>query len=333
MVLASEVINFFPTRILRNIMIVGAASLATACASGGGYQTNNGGSWGAPDYHKSGKNSKYAKASRGRQLPSTRGSSGGHQKIGRPYTVSGKTYVPARDDNYNRVGIGSWYGPNFHGKKTANGETFDQNAMTAAHPTLPLPSVVRVTNLGNGKQILVRVNDRGPFVDNRMIDLSKRAATELGYKSKGIAKLRVEYIGPARLNGARLPIRQTSASTRPESRANIYQAVVKQKPVQKAANIWPEDPAKKYSIALSRPRTSASGWFVQAGAYSNKGRAKQIASNMHLATQPIVQTAYVNNRYIYRVLVGPFAQKSQAVSQHAEVVAAGFVKARVTEQN
>lgn len=124
-----------------------------------------------------------------------------HQKVGRPYQVSGRTYVPQRNDRYDETGIASWYGPNFHGRPTANGELFDQNLMTAAHPTLPIPSIVEVTNLENGRTLRVRLNDRGPFVDDRMIDLSRAAADALGYRAAGLARVRVRYIGPAQPAG------------------------------------------------------------------------------------------------------------------------------------
>ena len=112
--------------------------------------------------------------------------------IGKPYTIKGKTYYPKYQPNYDETGIASWYGPGFHGKKTANGETYNQYAMTAAHPTLPLPSLVRVTNLKNGQVVTVRINDRGPFARGRIIDLSRRAAEAIGIK--GIQKVRVQYL-------------------------------------------------------------------------------------------------------------------------------------------
>ena len=127
---------------------------------------------------------------------------GDHQKIGNVYSVSGRTYRPVRDDRYDQVGIASWYGPTFHGRPTANGEIFDQHAMTAAHTTLPIPSIAEVTNLENGRSVIVRINDRGPFVDDRIIDLSRAAATELGYASAGLARVRVRYLGPAHANAA-----------------------------------------------------------------------------------------------------------------------------------
>ena len=114
------------------------------------------------------------------------------QKLGKPYVVDGTTYYPSYDATYDEIGDASWYGPGFHGKYTASGETFDQNDLTAAHPTLPMPSLVRVTNLSTGKSLIVRVNDRGPFKSSRIIDLSKKAAQELGIKS--IAKVRVQFL-------------------------------------------------------------------------------------------------------------------------------------------
>ena len=126
---------------------------------------------------------------------------GGRAMVGKPYQVAGRWYTPRVETNYDRTGRASWYGENFHGRLTANGEVFDQNAITAAHPTLPLPSYVRVTNLDNNRSLIVRVNDRGPFVADRLIDLSRRSADMLGYINKGVARVRVQYVGPAPLEG------------------------------------------------------------------------------------------------------------------------------------
>ncbi len=121
---------------------------------------------------------------------------GGHVpngvKVGKPYSVSGQTYYPEYDPHYDRTGMASWYGPGFHGKNTANGERFDQDELTAAHPTLPMPSLVRVTNLESGESAIVRINDRGPFKDNRLIDLSRASAKKLGVS--GLARVRVQYL-------------------------------------------------------------------------------------------------------------------------------------------
>nr|WP_255720245.1 septal ring lytic transglycosylase RlpA family protein [Acuticoccus kalidii] len=126
----------------------------------------------------------------------------GRKMIGKPYKVGGRWYHPEVDEDYNEVGMASWYGPKFHGKSTANGERFDQNALTAAHPTLPIPSYVRITVAKTGKSTVVRVNDRGPFHGNRIIDVSKAAAVKLGFRLNGSAKVRVEYLGPAPVGGS-----------------------------------------------------------------------------------------------------------------------------------
>lgn len=126
---------------------------------------------------------------------------GGSYKIGNAYQVKGRWYQPQQNPDYQAVGAASWYGNAFHGRLTANGEVYDMNHLTAAHPTLPLPSYARVTNLKNDSSVVVRINDRGPFAKGRIIDLSKRAAEMLDYKSSGVAKVQVEYVGPAPLHG------------------------------------------------------------------------------------------------------------------------------------
>ena len=126
----------------------------------------------------------------------------GVYRIGQPYQVRGRTYIPHENPNYRADGIASWYGRDFHGRLTANGEVYDMNSISAAHPTLPIPSYARVTNLSNGKSIVVRVNDRGPFVDNRVIDLSVKTAKILGTYSGGLSRVRVEYLGRAPLEGS-----------------------------------------------------------------------------------------------------------------------------------
>ena len=127
---------------------------------------------------------------------------GGVYRVGAPYVVAGRTYVPVDDPNYRAEGLASWYGDDFRGRMTANGEIFDHNAISAAHPTLPLPSYARVTNLSNGRSIIVRVNDRGPFHGNRIIDVSGRTAYLLGFRAAGTAWVRVEYVGRAPLQGS-----------------------------------------------------------------------------------------------------------------------------------
>jgi rare lipoprotein A len=127
---------------------------------------------------------------------------GGSYKVGQPYRLNGKTYYPADNPNYRGEGIASWYGPDFHGRLTANGEIYDMNAISAAHPTMPLPSYARVTNLDNGHSIVVRVNDRGPYARNRVIDMSIGAAKALDFYKRGLAHVRVEYVGRAPIEGS-----------------------------------------------------------------------------------------------------------------------------------
>ncbi|MEQ8825675.1 MAG: septal ring lytic transglycosylase RlpA family protein [Filomicrobium sp.] len=126
---------------------------------------------------------------------------GGYRKLGKPYTIKGIRYVPRHEPNYVETGDASWYGDDFHGKKTANGETYDMTALTAAHRTLPLPSYASVKNLENGRKVMVRLNDRGPFKKNRIIDVSHRVAKELGFVNDGTARVEVRYLGPAPLDG------------------------------------------------------------------------------------------------------------------------------------
>jgi rare lipoprotein A len=127
---------------------------------------------------------------------------GGTYRVGRPYMVGGRVYVPEEDVNYREEGLASWYGDDFHGRLTANGEVFDMASLTAAHPTLPMPCYARVTNLSNGKSLIVRVNDRGPYSGNRLIDVSNKAAELLEFKGNGVARVRVEYVGRAPLEGS-----------------------------------------------------------------------------------------------------------------------------------
>src|SRR5580700_966773 len=127
---------------------------------------------------------------------------GGTYRVGKPYTVAGRVYVPEEDLNYREEGLASWYGDDFHGRQTANGEVFDMGSLTAAHPTLPMPSYARVTNLSNGKSLVVRVNDRGPYHGNRLIDVSNKAAELLEFKGNGVAHVRVEYVARAPLEGS-----------------------------------------------------------------------------------------------------------------------------------
>ena len=137
---------------------------------------------------------------RGVGIPMAKG--GGSYRVGEPYVIAGRTYTPREEPEYRAEGVASWYGDKFHGRLTANGEVFDTFALSAAHPTLPLPSYVRVTNLVNRRSVIVRLNDRGPFHDDRLIDVSVKTAKLLGFYEQGIAKVQVDYVGPAELEGS-----------------------------------------------------------------------------------------------------------------------------------
>jgi rare lipoprotein A len=165
--------------------------------------------------------------------------------VGDPYEIAGVWYYPREDPEYDETGIGSWYGEQFHGRLTANGETFDRNAISAAHPTLPMPVNARVTNLENGRSLVVRINDRGPFVNDRIIDLSERAAELLGYRIQGTARVRVIFLGRAELNGSRTL--SIGESTPPEI-ANAVPAVPTSFVATSALS-----PVAGATIAASRP--------------------------------------------------------------------------------
>lgn len=137
-----------------------------------------------------------------------------HQRIGKRYTIMGKSYTPKHRPDYDVTGVASWYGDKFHGKPTATGETYDMHDLTAAHKTLPLNSMLYVTNVENGKTLMVRLNDRGPFIGDRIIDLSKASAQALGIT--GLGKVRVQYAGPADPMAAnRAPVRSPVEVARP----------------------------------------------------------------------------------------------------------------------
>ena len=177
-------------RAARSVAILGACLALANCASSGKFA-------GRVD-PKYGVSSSPRVVAYGDPVPK----GGGTYRVGKPYTVGGRVYVPEEDVDYREDGTASWYGDDFHGRLTANGEVFDMDALTAAHPTLPMPCYARVTNLANGKSLIVRVNDRGPYHGNRLIDVSNKAAELLEFKGNGTARVRVEYVGRAPLEGS-----------------------------------------------------------------------------------------------------------------------------------
>ena len=228
---------------------------------------------------------------------------------GPPYQVAGRWYVPAHEPNYDEVGTASWYGPTFHGKAAASGETFDENELTAAHPTLPIPSLVRVTNLENGKTVVVRLNDRGPFVDDRIIDLSKAAGAKLDMHAKGTAKVRVQYVGPAPAmgGGAVLDVQPQRISAAPVALPPLVKPVtVVAQPV-----VQPAD----------------GQFFVQAASFADLGNAHAMRDRLAPTGRVSIEATTVNGSEFYRVMVGPWGSRDQADAAR-KLLGNGFIVAR-----
>jgi rare lipoprotein A len=218
---------------------------------------------------------------------------GGIYKVGKPYTINGVLYVPREDPNYVETGIASWYGPQFHGERTANGETFDMNLVSAAHRTLPMPSMVRVTNLDNGRSIVVRMNDRGPFARGRIIDMSAKAADLLGFQQAGTARVRVAYVGPASLDDGAPPVVQIAQEPK--------------RAVQK------------------EPK----GIYVQAGAFANADNAQRLKQRLGYLGNTFIHSAMVNGTRFYRVRIGPLPTVEDADLALAQVVGMGEANALI----
>lgn len=243
-----------------------------------------------------------------------------------PYVVFGKQYYPIQDARrYSAVGPASWYGTKFHGQATANGETYDLYGMTAAHKTLPLPSYVRVTNLENGKTVILRVNDRGPFYSDRIIDLSFAAAKKLGYAEKGTARVKVEGIDPHEWwaqQGRPVPLvlanNQPARTTVAQPVAQPMPQVVEQyspPPQQHAAAVVPvQIDAKNDSLA-------ASGLYLQVGAFANPDAAELLKSKLSQTTSvPVFISSVVRDQQIlHRVRLGPISNQGEAEQLQSSV--------------
>lgn len=281
---------------------------------------------------------------------------GGRRHVGKPYQVAGRWFTPHEDDDYDKKGTASWYGEAFHKRKTSNGEWFDMNRLTAAHPTLPLPSYVRVTNLENGKQVVVRVNDRGPFVGTRVIDLSKKTAEVLEFKNKGKAPVRVQYIGPAPLDdkGAKHLVAMNMENERGTSLGRMIAAadrrqgripdsdvmVAEAKPAKKAKPIQRqfetvayETPAPGPVVADAQDQQDSSGvetnFFIQIGSFTDPENAAR-ARDTFASVWP-VQFIELSGAAgpVYRVRLGPIASETDAQTALENAFAAGYGDARL----
>jgi rare lipoprotein A len=220
----------------------------------------------------------------------------GFQKIGAPYQVNGTWYVPAHEPDYDETGIASWYGADFQGRPTANGEIFDMNVVSGAHPTLPIPSLVEVTNLTNGRSIVVRVNDRGPFMSSRLIDMSARGAELLGFKQEGHTNVRVRYVGPADIE-----------------------------PMVTAENI---STGRASVVAQATPPAGPA--FVQVGAFAQLANAERLRDQAtSLGPVRVVETSQADGNPLYRVVLGPVSSRMEADVKAQEMSTNGFTGARV----
>lgn len=284
----------------------------------------------------------------------------GEYKVGNPYQIRGVWYYPKVDYDYRETGIASWYGPNFHGRPTANGERFDMNALSAAHRTLPLPSFVQVTNLENGRRLVLRVNDRGPFAHGRIIDVSRRAAELLGFKIRGTARVRVSILAAesravaARMQGGS----QVAMVDSPITVDGLPKASVSSEslalppggnasPPTTAGRTVPPRPAPARSRA--EPTVTVSGgpvegppvglvsvvpvqptqMFVQAGAYGLFDNANRVRARLSRIGKTFISHILINDRDLYRVRLGPVTKVAQADAMLERVILAGFNDARI----
>jgi rare lipoprotein A len=227
------------------------------------------------------------------RLPDARPRSGGGDRVPgtmKPYQVKGIWYTPRAQSDYDEVGIASWYGDQFHNRQTSDGEIFDMWIPSAAHKTLPIPCIVSVTNLDNGKTIKVRVNDRGPFVSGRIIDLSKAAATELGFLQKGTARVRVRYIGPA--------------DGRPDRQLGL-------------------------TLAAAKPTGGNGRWTVQAGAFADRDNAERARRQLDGLGKADIDRIGGDGGTLYRVTVTGARDEAAADALRDQVAGLGYPGARV----
>lgn len=254
----------------------------------------------------------------------------GPYKVGSPYQIAGMWYYPQEDPNYDRVGTASWYGPKFHGSLTANGETYDMHDMTAAHPTLPMPSWVRVTNLKNKRSVLLRVNDRGPFKKNRLIDVSSKAAELLDMKGEGTAPVRVTVVKTGGPDGqvvrpqwlesaaghAQLPDPQTAQSD----------------PNPQAAPAGDVAILPTGTTDAPSPSHAPSGYFIQIGAFMSFDSAQTLQTRMQqIFGGAEVSTAFQQGRTLHKVWVGPYPSTDDATAALASLQDTGYAGAHIVE--
>ncbi|MCB9989107.1 MAG: septal ring lytic transglycosylase RlpA family protein [Rhodospirillales bacterium] len=277
-------------------------------------------------------------------------------KVGSPYKIDGKMYYPTESYTLVETGIASWYGPQFHGKQTANGEIFDMNELTAAHRTLQMPSLVRVTNLENGRSLIVRVNDRGPYARGRIIDLSKRAADLLGFKNKGTAKVRLQVLReesmkiaqaaksgrdtsgfeiaankkgylatpePTPATASQPPATYQTAAVTPETGKTAGLQGVQKEPLQSVIPGHTRNGQFYPDPVITEEAVTPSNIYVQAGSFSVHDNAVNLRNSLEPVGRAGVYPVEINGQHFYRVRLGPVSSVDQADELLARLVNTG----------
>ena len=265
-------------------------------------------------------------------------------KVGNPYKVAGIWYYPERNLTYDETGIGSWYGDEFAGKLTANGEIFDPELVTAAHKTLPMPSVVRVTNLDNGKSLVVRINDRGPFVAGRIIDLSREAARRIGYKDNGLARVRVQVLAEQSLRLEKLAksgkfpsIGGVPTTAMPEVEAAAKPTVNLTATSNTGRSAYSSNNGQSALDLLSQSRVGevmtvapvTTQIWVQVGAFHSESSAASVLAQVETVGNGEVSSMSKAGQTLHRVRLGPVQSVSEADKLLDGVVKIGFSGARI----
>ena len=285
-----------------------------------------------------------------KRINGTQAATTGNYKVGKPYQIQGVWYYPRVDYDYDETGIASWYGPNFHGKKTANGERFDMNQLTAAHRTLPLPSYVRVTNLENGRSIVLKVNDRGPFAHGRILDVSRRGAQLLGFQTQGTAKVRVEIMAdesravaarmrnqtllaevgsPIKVDAMPKPRVSAQALPPPGGGRTTASAPAPAAPPTAPETGWNTSVENRIDARVTMQPVQPTQIYVQAGAFAYFGRANRVRASLTGIGPVKLSQILVNGQDLYRVRVGPLGQVNDADRILDAVIRAGYPDARI----
>lgn len=272
----------------------------------------------------------------------------GNFKIGNPYNIDGQTYHPRESYNHVETGIASWYGPGFHGKRTANGEKFDKHELTAAHRTLQMPSLIRVTNLDNGRAVIMRVNDRGPFSRGRVLDVSERGAELLGFKNIGTAKVKIEVLESESRHLAEMARQgkdtrgyEVAAAKTPrmtQASAPAQQPTYRPEPIQ-TVDVAPVGRVEGHASddgrfmpdqTVQQMPVRQTAIYVQAGAFSQEANAIALSSKLAGIGPSKVYHVNIGGRSMYRVRLGPYEQVASADAALNRVVSAGTRDAIIT---